>query len=219
MASKEKNVRFSGRPRDCKYPPDYVKSSRPIRRFSNSKKTPIDKVEDKLFRSEDYVEQSLEFANTAICHLNERGVEYELVKSGLFSGARITNGAIFHFNFKAKRKDDPKALVETFIVQFRLMGDCPSDLTLFIDVCASLGPTSNLLWEVHDGGCLHCTTLIYHPRGGRKRLLRGLVNDNVSWLERNTIPGHLRPDWYKYSERLGHSGDSSGSSSNRDSHI
>ncbi|XP_074315761.1 uncharacterized protein LOC141651977 [Silene latifolia] len=41
--------------------------------------------------------------------------------------------------------------------------------------------------------------------GGCNKLLRGCVNDDLSWLHTNTDAGYFRPSWYKYSKRLWHS--------------
>ncbi|KAK9684876.1 hypothetical protein RND81_10G239100 [Saponaria officinalis] len=166
--------------------------------------------------NEDYKQQSVEFANAALRRINHgEATKTRLLKPGLVEGALISRGAIFHTNFKVKWEDNSDEPVYLLFAQIRLIGDGPTDLTMFVDCCYNLGIFDKLPEEVYDGGCQYCSTL-YHPVGGCRKLLRGCVNDDIDWLHRKIIRGHLRPSWYKYVERLRHSGSCSGSCGKQD---
>ncbi|KAK9684867.1 hypothetical protein RND81_10G238400 [Saponaria officinalis] len=182
----------------------YDSMYRPERKISYTKKKHLEKIEDRLLRNEDYKQQSVEFANAALRRINhgQELLYHEVLSSTPTS--RLSGGEII-----------PMDQYYLLFAQIRLIGDGPTDLTMFADCCDNLGIFDELPEEVYEGGCQYCSTL-YHPVGGCRKLLRGCVNDDIAWLHRKIIRGHLRPSWYKYVERLRHSGSCGGSCGKQD---
>ncbi|XP_074308457.1 uncharacterized protein LOC141643275 [Silene latifolia] len=118
---------------------------------------------------------SREFATAALSYLREQGHNFKLVRLGFYEGATIMNGALFHYNFKAKRADDPSAPVETFFAQLRFFR-CPTTSSLHkltVQCCISLGKSVSLPDERDNCGCRYCSKYVYHPVDGCPGILWG----------------------------------------------
>ncbi|XP_074308322.1 uncharacterized protein LOC141643179 [Silene latifolia] len=127
------------------------------------------------WKLEDIEETSREFATAALSYLQEQGHYFQLVKLGFYQGAVIGNGALFHYNFKAKRADDSSASVQTFFAQLRFFRNPPTSPLerLTVNCCVSLGNSLSLPDERDNCGCGYCTKFVYHPVDGCPGILWG----------------------------------------------
>ncbi|XP_074321244.1 uncharacterized protein LOC141657799 isoform X3 [Silene latifolia] len=129
-------------------------------------------LEDCFFReSEEMEKTSRKFACAALSYLRERGHNLELVKPCLYEVGEVTHGYRAHFNFKAKRKDDPSAPVEMYFGQLCYYGETE----IVVECCVSLGESDSLPYDPEDRGCQYCTNTVHHPLGGCKGIVWGLL--------------------------------------------
>ncbi|KAK9683636.1 hypothetical protein RND81_10G155300 [Saponaria officinalis] len=148
------------------------KKPKAVKPIENAVK-PVEDMEDVRFRAFPVVEkQARKFANAAIAHLREKNSDFELVKPGLYSGAVICGGSLFHHNFKAKRANNPNAPVQTFFSQV-FSPRYPTTKGLSIECCISLGKSDTLPEKRDNRGCMYCSDAVYHPIGGCKGIKMG----------------------------------------------
>ncbi|KAK9684033.1 hypothetical protein RND81_10G181800 [Saponaria officinalis] len=120
--------------------------------------------------NEPFQESSLRFANAALSYLREQGHNFELVRLGMYEAAIIGGGSLYHYNFKAKRADDPNSAVEMFFPQLfyhRRPGNVLQNLK--VEFCVSLGDIVSLPDHPYPHGCMYCESPhihIHHPVDG-----------------------------------------------------
>ncbi|KAL2892738.1 mRNA-decapping enzyme subunit 2, partial [Bienertia sinuspersici] len=90
----------------------------------------------------------------------KEGTNFQLVRTGLIDGARVSVGFVAHTNFEAKDKNDPNAPVQTFFAE--AFTRYPF---YFTDFCTCLGPTNSLPVGATLHGCMYCVFPIHHPPG------------------------------------------------------
>ncbi|XP_074321246.1 uncharacterized protein LOC141657801 [Silene latifolia] len=129
-------------------------------------------LEDILFRESEGMEKTSRiFAGAALSYLREQGHNLELVKPGSYELGEVTRGYRAHFNFKAKRKDDPSAPVEMYFGQLCYYGETE----IVVECCVSMGESDSLPYDPEDRGCQYCTNTVHHPLGGCKGIVWGLL--------------------------------------------
>ncbi|KAK9684032.1 hypothetical protein RND81_10G181800 [Saponaria officinalis] len=98
------------------------------------------------------------------------GHNFELVRLGMYEAAIIGGGSLYHYNFKAKRADDPNSAVEMFFPQLfyhRRPGNVLQNLK--VEFCVSLGDIVSLPDHPYPHGCMYCESPhihIHHPVDG-----------------------------------------------------
>ncbi|XP_074290771.1 uncharacterized protein LOC141617466 isoform X2 [Silene latifolia] len=148
-----------------------------------------EEVDELFFRSSEALRKKAHgYATAAISYMRKKGRNLELVKPCLFSSGLMAIGVRTHFNFKAKRADDPSAPVETYFGQLRVC----SASSMVVECCVSLGASDSLPYKRDNRGCHYCRGIVHHPEGGCEGIIWGRVT-RCPMMEKRGSPPMEKP--------------------------